>query len=323
MPIAPSFFECRTVIHDTDVTLGPDPAYPPSMGVTAPQFHPVDRVCGTRYHEATDGPRGGATPVCACGTFAVGVCAECGAPVCGECSSRRNQRRLCPVHTAASDREQRRVADDAAAAEYESAVVSRLDELAKISEPIERLVRAVAWFRPSFPLEDSEWNYTPVEVLELKRRLAQRGVDADLVEARVRRVAVDEIGRMCADSLDSDPDGLERALVHGDRPGPWRARDIGPWLVARIPGKQIYPALVSVGSDGTLRSEGPYRIAGGATVRAIRRKVQGTRQILGYMLSDRFGVLQDGRFYNRDGVQPDMALLADDLAEIRRKLRLG
>ena len=31
----------------------------------------------------------------------------------------------------------------------------------------------------------------------------------------------------------------------------------------------------------------------------------------------------DGRFYNRDRVQPDMALLADDIAEISRTLQLG
>jgi hypothetical protein len=64
----------------------------PGAGAGAPptgQFGPervwASAICGTTYPEAGDGTqRIGAT--CACGTFAIGICTECGEPVCGNCS---------------------------------------------------------------------------------------------------------------------------------------------------------------------------------------------------------------------------------------------
>jgi hypothetical protein len=70
------------------------------------------KTCTQRYHDGT-----GATPValCACSTFAIGVCADCGEPVCGDndCSWLRDRRRLCRKHTIEFDNS----ANEAAAAQ--------------------------------------------------------------------------------------------------------------------------------------------------------------------------------------------------------------
>jgi hypothetical protein len=54
----------------------------------------VQRPCGLRYHEAAGGLT---TLLCASdqGTFAIGVCADCGDPVCGDHSRLYQGRRLC------------------------------------------------------------------------------------------------------------------------------------------------------------------------------------------------------------------------------------
>jgi len=50
------------------------------------------RPCNVRYHEAAGG---GAALVCSCGTFAIGLCADCGKAVCGDCSLLYQSQRLC------------------------------------------------------------------------------------------------------------------------------------------------------------------------------------------------------------------------------------
>lgn len=47
---------------------------------------------------------------CRCGTFAIGLCTECGQAVCGDHSSLRNKRRMCDTHVAAFDDERTREA---------------------------------------------------------------------------------------------------------------------------------------------------------------------------------------------------------------------
>jgi len=55
------------------------------------------RPCGRRYHV---GPPTSGSPaaVCGCGTFAIGLCGECGAGVCGDHSVLRTGRRVCAYH---------------------------------------------------------------------------------------------------------------------------------------------------------------------------------------------------------------------------------
>jgi hypothetical protein len=64
------------------------------MGGTRPVTDVIRRPCGLRYHEATGG---GSTLLCDWdqGTFAIGLCADCGKPVCGDHSRLYQDRRLC------------------------------------------------------------------------------------------------------------------------------------------------------------------------------------------------------------------------------------
>ncbi len=65
--------------------------------MSAPTLVPSQRTCGVRYQEGRGGP---AVAICTCGTFAIGRCTECGAPVCGlpDCSRMRAQKRVCTRH---------------------------------------------------------------------------------------------------------------------------------------------------------------------------------------------------------------------------------
>lgn len=55
-------------------------------------------ACRTEYHEATAGLGSQMSSKCACGTYAIGECADCGTPVCGNCSRMRGGVRLCGTH---------------------------------------------------------------------------------------------------------------------------------------------------------------------------------------------------------------------------------
>jgi hypothetical protein len=117
------------------------------------------KTCTQRYHDGT-----GATPValCACSTFAIGVCADCGEPVCGdnECSWLRDRRRLCRKHTiefdTAAEAAAASAAEAAANAAEAAATALRLqqetvrrewqEKLAEILRPLhefDRLLRVI------------------------------------------------------------------------------------------------------------------------------------------------------------------------------------
>jgi hypothetical protein len=68
------------------------------------------RPCGERYHEADEG---GTTLLCECSTFAIGLCADCGKPVCGDCSSLYQRQRLCLEHVRAGQEAAARAAAEA------------------------------------------------------------------------------------------------------------------------------------------------------------------------------------------------------------------
>lgn len=68
------------------------------MGLTAsgdPLFDPRPSLCGCEYQEATG--TSAVSGICACGTFAIGTCQDCGRPVCGNrtCSLMYSNRRVC------------------------------------------------------------------------------------------------------------------------------------------------------------------------------------------------------------------------------------
>lgn len=83
--------------------------------------------CGNRYQE---GPMRADAPVCACGMYAVGQCADCSAPTCGTCGRRIEGRFLCPDHATAREQERR---EANAAAEIAEAA-----ELAAAEAPVRR-----------------------------------------------------------------------------------------------------------------------------------------------------------------------------------------
>lgn len=76
--LAPGFYRCTSAIITGMVPPGA-PGNP-----TAAAF-PLMRTCGCEYQEATSGQ---ALPTCGCGMFAVALCTECQAPLCGSCLRR-------------------------------------------------------------------------------------------------------------------------------------------------------------------------------------------------------------------------------------------
>ena len=93
--------------------------------------------CAERYQAGT--PTGAET--CSCGTFAVGLCQDCGAAACGDHSLLAAGQRVC-MACAAARRE--RQADEKRAAET-TAVDAVIDAIKAKPDPVERLLR-ISWF---------------------------------------------------------------------------------------------------------------------------------------------------------------------------------
>lgn len=90
-PIAPGYWRCRAVVP----TRMPGPG---AFGQQGPHEVLTPVSCRTEYHEAPVGGGAQVSSRCACGTYAIGECAECGTPVCGNCSRMHRGSRLCGVH---------------------------------------------------------------------------------------------------------------------------------------------------------------------------------------------------------------------------------
>lgn len=102
-----------------------------------------NETCGHRYHEAAEGQIGN-TALCACGTYSIGVCTGCSAPVCGDCSAHREQRRLCRACLAAFDQ---------AAAEAAADAKLRREETARAEAKKHETAAAVAQARHAAAVE--------------------------------------------------------------------------------------------------------------------------------------------------------------------------
>jgi hypothetical protein len=96
--VAPGYWECRSLVAEHRPGRIPDPSGGAGAmrPVTAISYQP----CATRYHEAAGG---GSTLLCGCSTFAIGVCAQCATPVCGDCSRVLQGHRLCNEHARARE----------------------------------------------------------------------------------------------------------------------------------------------------------------------------------------------------------------------------
>ncbi len=145
-PVSPGWWRCTSLI--TATLEGPGSWNPQVMLPAAVQNK---RLCDTIYVEPDAAAP--SLPACACGTFAVGRCARCSAPVCGIHSGFIDGARLCHIDRQAAERAQERVTAAAAAhaeeerqARHRQALAAWADShRASIAEltPIERGV--VVW----------------------------------------------------------------------------------------------------------------------------------------------------------------------------------
>lgn len=127
----------------------PAPGTPPYLGITVPDSVVRDRACGREYQEGASTT----STVCQCGTFAVGLCTECGAPACGLHSEMWQDRRVCIADAKRLARE-REKADDARKAEERARRLEResrqargererlVSVLRSIDDPDDRFVAA-------------------------------------------------------------------------------------------------------------------------------------------------------------------------------------
>ena len=137
--IAPGYFECTSRI------LVPGPVA--TVGGTVIMPVPA-AVCGYRYQAGTPGT----TPLCSCGTFAIGVCQDCNAPVDGDCSLVMDGQRLC--RPCAQTRQARQAEDERA--RDRGAVDAVIDAVKTKPDPIERLLR-IAWFLDKYEGRQDAW----------------------------------------------------------------------------------------------------------------------------------------------------------------------
>lgn len=122
--IAPGFWECTSTITD-EVRVGDEwqPAGPGGQMVpVAPRFEQTERPCGHRYQDAAgvseEGQYASGPQTCGlCTVFAIGLCAECRQPICGDhlareadqafclgCVGRRKKQRVAEVSQRAAER---------------------------------------------------------------------------------------------------------------------------------------------------------------------------------------------------------------------------
>jgi hypothetical protein len=91
--IAPGWWRCRSDV----ISRIPGPGYgAPPTGQFGPEWIDVAVPCGSTYAEGIG--QGPIAPACSCGTFAIGICEECGEPVCGECSGMYGGKRIHDRH---------------------------------------------------------------------------------------------------------------------------------------------------------------------------------------------------------------------------------
>lgn len=178
------------------------------------------------------------TTQCACGTFAIGQCGDCGKPVCGDHSVLGTPRRCLDCHAAL-------VASELATAdaEHDAGVAG----LAAIADPSERLVRAAKRFTRR---TGGALGAVPSVVLSPQNR-------ADFV-------------RVCPE-VDVDALGVLNSVA------PWDSLAVGRWFAARAAATGVRPngtvALVEqhrvfgVNRSRTNKPRECWFIRGGSTYR--------------------------------------------------------
>jgi len=140
--IAPSYWECTTVLAVRLPTGVPHPALGPQW---------IDRpvMCGHRYPEGA--PAMVESPLCSCGTYAIGRCQHCGQHVCGDCSQFADGQRLCAVGIETRTA-QMRARMDAATAQREESIRAAAE--ARANEHAERVNEVRARHGPAEPIRE-------------------------------------------------------------------------------------------------------------------------------------------------------------------------
>jgi hypothetical protein len=158
----------------------PTGAHP--SGVHGPTTVTRGYVCGTRYHEAQGGTA--APRTCGCGTYAIGECATCNTPVCGDHSWMMAGQRLCR--------------DCVAAANEREAAASRASRERAVAESQQRLDAERARVLTKLELTPAE----AFDALVLDERTSDRRTDywaaralLELAPSSFTRLAVDRLKR--------------------------------------------------------------------------------------------------------------------------------
>jgi hypothetical protein len=136
--IAPGYWRCTTPV--TTITPGPGVR---GMPWTGPAESSHSDVCGTAYHE---GPAAAGAPVCACGTFAIGICVDCSKPRCGNCGAYLDGRFECREHIRARREKataERQTAEATTRAAQQEADRANAQERQAALDEIAALVRAL------------------------------------------------------------------------------------------------------------------------------------------------------------------------------------
>jgi hypothetical protein len=123
--VAVDNWECRATIDVGGLGNEPAPGRPWTM-VAVPW--PDLRTCGCRYQEEAGDLS--SREVCVDGTFAIGVCVDCGILVCGDCSRLLGRKRRCLPHdseTREQARIERREAEAKTARELDAWVTTPVD----------------------------------------------------------------------------------------------------------------------------------------------------------------------------------------------------
>jgi hypothetical protein len=94
---------------------------------------PIFETCFVRYQEA-DALMSVAK--CSCGTFAIGICARCDSPVCGDCSAIYGGRRLCRGCLGMARQAERQAEQDAARTKKRKEEQDRADRLRRLEAAV-------------------------------------------------------------------------------------------------------------------------------------------------------------------------------------------
>lgn len=193
------------------------------------------------------------------------MCVDCGQPVCGDCSERRNDRRVCRQH----GKDARREADAAAQREREA----RLSPLKNIENPVECLLYGIVLLARVYPegFLDRQWRL-PDEpefaalcedrgclrlLTDAERTSARKGqiVEAAMMQGSERWLGWDgeQIAEWFARTTSEPPDVVVPLLRRGRRDTTKKDGKVEGWVVPqahRFPHGRSVDAIIL--ADGRL-----------------------------------------------------------------------